>query len=1030
MRSMYRKSNFLILGIFLFTLSTLSAQKTFPRNGVYDEREGAYAFTNATIYVSPTQILENATLLIQKGKVIEVGKSVTVPKDAVTIDCRGKFIYPSFIDIFSSYGMPEIPLTIGGPGRRNRAPQFISNKKGPYAWNEALKTEFKAAENFTVNEKDAESWRGAAFGTVMSHRPDGISRGAGVVVTLGDERENESIVKPIAAHVLSFSKGTSTQDYPSSQMGAIALLRQTYYDAQWYANTKGADEKNLTLEAWNNAQSLLQIFEVGDKIEALRAGKLGAEFGKTFIIKGRGDEYQRLDDMKALNTTFILPLNFPEILDVEDPYDAQNISLTELKHWELAPSNAARMANYKNGAIPFAFTAAGLKDKKDFFKQVQKAMDAGLSEENALAALTTTPAKLLGVDNELGTLVHGNRANFVITSGKIFSKETKLYHNWINGKVYVITDLDIPTLKGNYSLDIGKTQNPTSNVQSPMSFKGMTISGTNETFIYKSDSVKVKADVVQAKNNVTIAFVPPGDSTQRNAVVRLSGIYENGAFKGRGQLADGNWVDWSAAPTSMSLPKVEEKSVAPPTMPRKDVGEVVYPFNAYGRTELPKAGRVIFKNATVWTGESDGVLENTDVVIENGKILQVGKNLTPLNVASIDATGKYLTAGIIDEHSHIAVSKGVNEGTQASSAEVRIGDVLNPEDVNIYRQLAGGVTSSHILHGSANPIGGQTELIKLRWGVSPEGLKYTDAPKFIKFALGENVKQSNWGDDNRVRFPQTRMGVEQVFDDYFTRAEEYGVAMNAEQKKNGSSSVVKGSLMRRDLELDALQEIIEGKRFITCHSYVQSEITMMMRVAEKHKVRVNTFTHILEGYKVADKMAKHGAAAGTFSDWWAYKFEVYDAIPQNAGMMQNQGVLVCINSDDAEMARRLNQEAAKSIMYTGMKEQDAWKMVTINPAKIMHVSDRTGSIKAGKDADLVLWTDNPLSIYAKPEQTYVDGIKYFDLQDDIKLHEAAQKERARLVQKMLQAKKSGAPVIPVQAKQNRLYQCDTMLFSE
>ncbi len=999
---LYFKS--ILITVVLFSFSELHAQKTFPRNGVYDDREGTFAFTNATIYVSPTQILENATLLISKGKIIEVGTSVAnVPKDAVTIDCRGKFIYPSFIDMFASYGMPEVTPNVAGPGRGRRLPQFISNKKGAFAWNEALKSEFKAAENFTANEKDAETWRSVGFGAVMSHRADGISRGIGTLVTLGDERENDAIMKPLAANILSFSKGSSTQDYPSSLMGSIALLRQTYLDAQWYTTTKSAEEKNLTLEAWNNAQNLPQIFEVSDKLEALRAGKIAAEFGKSFIIKGHGDEYQRLDDMKGLKTSFILPLNFPDPFDVEDPFDAQQISLTELKHWELAPSNPARLAT---SLIPFAFTSQGLKDKKDFFKQVQKTIDAGLSEENALAALTTTPAKLLGVETELGSLERGKWANFVITNGKFFAKDTKLYHNWIKGKAYVVNDLDVPTLQGNYNLVIGNagSNNPT--------YKGMTISSTNETFIYKNDTAKVKADVVQAKNNITLTFASSGDSTRRGEIIRLFGVYEGGAFKGRGQLANGDWIDWSAAPTSEPMKKSDEKPKIPPSLPRKDVGDIVYPFNAYGKAVQPKAERVVIKNATVWTGESDGVLTNTDVVIESGKILQIGKNLSPSNVITVDGTGKYLTAGIIDEHSHITISKGVNEGTQASSAEVRIGDVLNPEDVNIYRQLAGGVTSSHILHGSANPIGGQTELIKLRWGVSPEGLKYSNAPKFIKFALGENVKQSNWGDDNRIRFPQTRMGVEQVYDDYFTRAEEY-----AALKKSGKA-------YRPDIELEAIQEIVEGKRFITCHSYVQSEITMMMRVAEKHKVRINTFTHILEGYKVADKMAKHGAAAGTFSDWWAYKFEVYNAIPQNAAIMQDQGVLVCINSDDAEMARRLNQEAAKSMMYTGMKEQDAWKMVTLNPAKIMHVSDRTGSIKAGKDADLVLWSGNPLSIYAKPEQTYVDGIKYFDLQDDIKLRDVAQKERARLIQKMLIAKKAGSPAQPVQAKQNRLYECD------
>lgn len=293
--------------------------------------------------------------------------------------------------------------------------------------------------------------------------------------------------------------------------------------------------------------------------------------------------------------------------------------------------------------------------------------------------------------------------------------------------------------------------------------------------------------------------------------------------------------------------------------------------------------------------------------------------------------------------------------------------------------------------------------------MSPEELKFKDWPGFIKFALGENVKQSN--NQNSSRFPQTRMGVEDTYMDYFTRAQEYG-------KLKAS-----GKPYRKDLEMEALLEILESKRFITCHSYVQSEITMLMRVAEHFGFRVNTFTHVLEGYKIADKIAKHGAGGSTFSDWWAYKYEVVEAIPQNAKMMMDRGIVVAINSDDAEMARRLNQEAAKSVMYAGMKEEDAWKMVTINPAKLLHVDDRVGSIKVGKDADLVLWSDNPLSVYAKAEKTWVDGALYFDRQEDAAEQEAMQRERARIILKM-QSEKKGGGERPTGPKEH--YHCDSV----
>jgi imidazolonepropionase-like amidohydrolase len=419
----------------------------------------------------------------------------------------------------------------------------------------------------------------------------------------------------------------------------------------------------------------------------------------------------------------------------------------------------------------------------------------------------------------------------------------------------------------------------------------------------------------------------------------------------------------------------------------------------------------------VWTSEKEGVLKNTDVLVKKGKIAAIGKNLTAAGAVVIDGTDKHVTPGLIDEHSHIA-SVSINEGGQSVTSEVRIGDNLNPDDINIYRQLSGGVTTSHILHGSANTIGGQTQLIKLRWGVNDTALKFAGADPFIKFALGENVKRSRMSVNNR--FPDTRMGVEEVLNDAFTRARDYEKAIKLFETKPKNSSLLP---VRRDLELDALVEIMNKKRFITCHSYVQSEITSAMRIGEKFGFTFNTFTHILEGYKVADKMKQHGANASTFSDWWNYKMEVIDAIPQNASIMQKVGLNVAINSDDPEMARRLNQEAAKSIRY-GISEEDALKMVTINPATMLHVQNQTGSIKTGKDADLVIWNTNPLSIYAVAEKTIVDGIVYFDRDRDALLRKNIAAERNRLIQKLSAQKKSGVVMAAPVASDQEVLHCE------
>lgn len=979
--------------LFVFCFFTkIQAQPTFPYNGVQDHRDGLYAFTNATIFKNYNEKIENATLVIRDGKVEAAGIGVRVPPDAVVIDASGKTIYPAFIDLYSDYGMPA-PAAEGK--RPDKQPQMLSNKAGAFAWNEALKSEFRAHENFKADAKTAKEMRDLGFGTVLSHRMDGISRGAATLVALGEERENEMILRERSAHVLSFVKGTSTQNYPSSLMGSIALIRQTYLDGQWYKNGGSKEETNVSLAAWNDLQSLPQIFDLRDKLDALRAAKIGKEFSVNYILKGVGDEYQRLPEIKATGAPLIIPVDFPEPFDVENPYEALQISLGDLKHWEMAPANAAMLAQ---AGIEFAFTANGLKNKSDFLNNVRKTILYGLTEEAALKALTFSPAKMIGAGDITGGLDNGKVASFFIADGNIFKKETKILQSWVQGKSFVIKDLDSKNLLGVYDLKVG---NENFNLH---------IKGSNaepKAVIQKTDSVELKADFDFQNEIITLSFPPEKDSKQR---ILLSGTINDNGWNGRGQLTDGRWADWSASYVR-ALPEREMKKDSLEKKP--EIGQVIYPFVAFGWQEKPKAQTVLFKNATVWTNEKDGIVQNGDVLIENGKISGVGKNLkAPAGALTIDATGKHLTSGIIDEHTHIAATRGINEGTQSSSAEVRIGDVVNCDDINIYRQLSGGVTSAQILHGSANAIGGQSAIIKFRWGYAPEEMKFENADGFIKFALGENVKQSNWGDDNTIRFPQTRMGVEQVFVDHFTRAREYG-------KLKAS-----GKPYRKDLELEALLEILESKRFITCHSYRQSEINMLMKVAEKFGFRVNTFTHILEGYKVADKMAKHGVGAGTFSDWWAYKFEVFEAIPYNGALMRSQGVTVAFNSDDAEMARRLNQEAAKAIKYGGVPEEEAWKFVTLNPAKLLHLDKRVGSIKTGKDADLVLWSENPLSIYAKAEQTYVDGIRFFDRAEDVKMRESVAAERNRIIQKMLAEKKSGNKTQPFKGKQDKLYHCE------
>ncbi len=1017
------------LFLILFALASGAysiAQETFPVNGVSDKNHIVYAFTNAKIIVDPETVIEKGTLLIKNGLISSVGEKVNIPQGAVVYDLKGKSIYPALIDAYTSYGIADPKVLPKGP-----LPQIESNTKGAYGWNQAIKAEMEASKLFIANGTSADEMRKMGFATVLTAQKDGIVRGSAALVSLADGKENELIINSKTAAIYSFDKGTSTQDYPSSLMGAIALLRQTYLDADWYKNQsstlKGSGmgaEVNISLDAFNNLQTLPQIFETTDKFSVLRADKIADEFKVNYIIKGSGNEYQRLEEIKKTNCKFIIPLNFPGVLDVEDAYDANNISLTELKHWEMAPLNPVAL---EKQFIPFAITTADLKDKKDFWKNLRKAITYGLSEKQALRSLTQTPAELLNVADKVGKLKSGMIANFIITSGNLFDEKTLIYENWIQGHPYKINDYNSIDVRGNYDLVIDKKSVQLLKIDGdPDKLKGTIL----------VDTTKTPVNIVVSGHAVSFTYIPKDSK----ATIRLSGIIYTEPLKmsGKGQTPDGEWVDWSASYKSAYTAEIKKDS-AKKEVPKAE--QLIFPFCAYGKQKEGLDGfdkiisdfknrnaMILIKHVTIWTNESEGVLKDQDVLIANGRIERVGGNMITdkLEFAKIiDGTGKHLTAGIIDEHSHIAIANGVNEGAQVSSSEVRIGDVINPDDINIYRQLAGGVTSAQLLHGSANPIGGQSAIIKLRWGKSPEEMKFEKADGFIKFALGENVKQSNWGELNVLRFPQSRMGVEQVYYDYFNRAKEYDAKQKAfalitdKTKANASG-------FRKDLELEALAEILNKKRFITCHSYVQSEVNMLMHVADSMKFKVNTFTHILEGYKVADKMKAHGVGASTFSDWWAYKVEVQDAIPYNASLLTQMGVITAINSDDAEMGRRLNQEAAKSVKYGGTSEEEALKMVTLNPAKLLHIDNKVGSIKVGKDADLVLWSDNPLSIYARVEKTIIDGQIYFDKDEDAKLRIAIQKDRALIIQKMIEEKKGGAAAQKPVLKKQKLDKCETL----
>ena len=974
----------LSLLMLILTVSVSGAQlPTSTVNGVQDVRHSVLALTHATVHVTPEKTLNDVTIVIKDGTISHYQKDNQVPDNAVVINYRGMHVYPGFIHLDAEVGLPEPakrpPFKWGGPET------LQSTLDGAYNANEAIKASYNAADDFKHYKKANQALRQAGFTSALSHRHDGIMRGTGALVSLADEPAQLTLLATQASQHLSFNKGSSKQDYPVSLMGAMALIRQTLLDADWYQQQNKMTD--LDLAAINKNKQLPRIFSVKNWQQTLLTQKLSDEFNRSFVVKTAGDSYQSLAAVANTGQTLIVPLNYPKAPEVNSPLDSYHVAYSDLKQWQVAPFNTRLLADK---GVTFALLPGDdKKGLKTFLKDLQKAVKHGLSEHTALAALTTIPADILN-RQDIGHLEPGARADFIAFDQPLFNAKSQLKDSWVNGERLEINPQQ-PLPEGDYLLTLDGQSHDLK-----LGFKKgqLTLKPNAE------DDLKFKATLDGQLLNIMIDEQSP-----------LM------AWVAKGQInplpADHDWAMKFSKQSEQDTKSESNESV-------KDVPNIPQPFTAYGLADTTTPNKVLFKNATVWTNEDAGVIEHTDVLVVDGTIKKIGKDIAD-NKADlvIDATDKHLTSGIIDEHTHIALLS-VND-VAVNSSMVRMQDAVNSQDVNIYRNLAGGVTAGQLLHGSANPIGGQSALVKMRWGVTPQDMLIKGADGFIKFALGENVKRSR--NQQSVRYPLTRMGVEQVYRDAFSEAQLYQKAWD-DYNKLSRTKKKKTSPPRRDLAMEATAEVINQERYISCHSYVQSEISMLMHVADDYDFKVNTFTHILEGYKVADQMKAHGAGASTFADWWAYKWEVNEAIPYNAAIMDEVGLVTAINSDSAEMSRRLNQEAAKTIKYGDLSEPEAWKTVTLNPAKLLHLDDRMGSVKEGKDADLVLWSDKPLSIYAQAEKTMIDGVIYFDRDKQAALEEAINTEKLALIK---ESQSSGETKKPSASAAKPELHCDTLI---
>lgn len=980
--------------------------QTAPVTGLRDNTPGVHAFTNARIVVAPGRVIASGTLVIRDGVIEAVGDRITPPADARIWNMEGLTLYAGLIDLYSDYGFPKPPQPQQSPFDFSAPPPQPEKPKGAAHWNAKAKADYDVSGEFQADAKAAEKLRSQGFTLVVATPQLGIFRGQTALVNLGDGPGSGLIVKRRVAHALTFyQEGGFFSGYPNSLMGIIAFIRQTWLDTDWYRKAWDSFSKNpnQTRPETNTSLAALQdavqgrqpvVMEANDDLSFFRAARIGKEFSLNLWVRGSGEEYRRLDAVKAAKVPVIVPVNFPETPSVETPEEALNVSLEDMRHWDAAPENAGRL---EKAGVPIALTAAQLKDAGTFLAQVRKAVERGLSPDGALTALTVNPAKWMGADNQYGTLERGKTANILITDGDLFNKKTKIREVWIDGKQYEVKAPPSTDVRGVWDLKISADPDQAG----MLTIKGETEKPTG-TIQWRGKELKIDSITFSAGR---LGFTTVTDSIGWPGTMTMSGTASEKEIFGVGNRPDGVAFSWRA--NRKEPPKAEPDTSKPKKVEMASFSEV-YPPGEFGRAKQPdQPQNVLVRNATVWTQSKQGKLENADMLVSRGKIMQVGKNLSaPKDAVVIDATGKHLTPGIIDAHSHTAAAS-INEGGQAITCETRIEDVINSDDIWIYRQLTGGTTAANILHGSANPIGGQNAVVKWRWGAMPDELLIAGAPSGVKFALGENVKQSNFLPGGRPsgRYPQTRMGVEQIIRDRFKAAQDYQKEWQEWEKDKTKIPP------RRDLELDAIVEMLQGKRLIHSHCYRQDEILMLIRVCEDFGIKIASFQHVLEGFKVAEAIAKHGAGASSFSDWWAYKVEAWDAIPGNGPLMYEQGVVVSYNSDNSQLATRLNWDAAKALEF-GVPEQEALNFVTLNPAKQLKIDNKVGSLEAGKDADFVIWSGSPLSTYTKCEQTWVDGRKYFDLQEDAQMRKQIEQERGKLVQKILAMKKESPTTSP------------------
>ncbi len=881
------------------------------------------AITGATVVVAPGESFENATILIEHGRIAAVGTEVAIPDYARRIDATGLVAYAGFIDAATHLGVKAKGPTkedldrVSDPG-----PEFA---QGPHtSMAQANRQDvWPQLTVFDVYEKDndaLDAHRQAGFAVALVSPRHAILGGKGDLMQLGDKPVRSSVIAAGLTQIVAGGpemtpESFRTRAYPGSPMGVVAQIRQLYYDGEWYRQRKAQFARYPTqverpaydpvLEAMAPLldRREMWIAVANEPNEIHHALDLAAEFNQRIAILGGKEAYKVVDRLKAEHVPVIVSLDWkdkPELAPKKDQKAGTSyttVSWTpafEKDFYEPLAVRRARVAEWEEhvdnlktliaAGVPVAVTTRDNKDAKDFWKRARESIEHGLTADELLAALTTGPASIYNASGQLGRIAPGRLANVTLMTKPLGEKGAQVRHLFVDG----------------------------------------------EQFTFQTSAEEKK------------------DEEKKD-----------------GDTAESGDADESAA--TADEPKDDEKTDdAEP--------EDLHPWDAELPAQRDKQsttnGDLLLKNATVIT-VANGTLQNADVLILDGRIADIGPGLeAPAAVTTMDLTGYWVMPGIIDPHSHMAVT-GVNEFTQSITCEVRQADVIDHTQLAVHRAIAGGVTTIHTMHGSANTIGGQNAVVKLKFDTSPREMLVATGPRIVKFALGENVTRER----STPRFPNSRMGVESVLRMAFNAAIEYDREWNDYLARTAQGQIV--PIPRRDIRLEALRDIYQGSIWIHSHCYRADEILRLLAVAQDYGVRVATLQHVLEGYRIAPEIYNHGAGASTFSDWWSYKKEAFDAIPYNAPMTLRAGIVTSLNSDDSGQVRHMNLEAAKMLRYGGLTADEALRLITINPAIQLGLDSRIGSLERGKDGDVAVFTRHPLDTFAKNVMTVIEGEIFF-----------------------------------------------------